>query len=61
MLNVFIGQRRQLTGQKCIVNMRNATCVRTHTSEIPTRVAFLFISILWMKVKVDNTYNDTVV
>ena len=28
------------------MNMRNETCVETQTSEVPTRVAFLFISIL---------------
>ncbi len=28
----------------CIMNMRNATCVRTQTSKDPTRVALLFIS-----------------
>ena len=27
----------------CIMNMRNATCVRTQTSKDPTRVALLFI------------------
>ena len=29
--------------------MRNATCVETQTSKVPTRVAILFISILWLK------------
>ena len=28
----------------CIMNMRNATCVRTQTSKVPTWVALLFIS-----------------
>ena len=28
------------------MNMRNETCVETQTSKVPTRVAFLFISIL---------------
>ena len=28
-------------------DMRNETCVETQTSKVPTRVAFLFISILW--------------
>ena len=27
----------------CIMNMRNATCVRTQTSKVPTRVTLLFI------------------
>ena len=31
------------------MNMRNETCVETQTSKVPTRVAFLFISILWLK------------
>ena len=30
------------------MNMRNETCVETQTSKVPTRVAFLFISILWL-------------
>ena len=29
--------------------MRNETCVETQTSKVPTRVAFLFISILCPK------------
>ena len=31
-----------------IMNMRNETCVETQTSKVPTRVAFLLISILWL-------------
>ena len=34
-----------------IMNMRNATCVRTKTSKDPTRVALLFISYSMKKVK----------
>ena len=33
------------------MNMRNATCVGTQTSKVPTQVAFLFISTLWLKEK----------
>ena len=32
------------------MKMRNATCVGTQTSKVPTRVIFLFITILWSKV-----------
>ena len=33
------------------MNMRNETCVETQTSKVPTRVAFLFISILCPQLK----------
>ena len=32
------------------MNMRNAACVRTQTSMVPTQVSLLFISILWQNI-----------
>ena len=39
----LLARERNWLARTCIMNMRNATCVGTQTSKVPTRVTLLFI------------------